>query len=361
MTVRTPRAGTAPALSRAPVPGLPRLHQLLLPTPFDVGSVQVYVFAEEPVTLIDTGVRSPESRAALAAGLDELGLGLEDIERVVLTHHHQDHLGQVASIRRAGADLELWVHEAEAPMIEHYSAERDENLEDNQRLFREHGVPEDLLARQAERVTGRMRRAASLCEPASVDRMLREGDRVPFKDFELEVLHAPGHTAGHLLLYEERSGTLLTGDHIMGDAVPYTVTYYLDAPPDPSDPLSRRPRFRGLVEYMRSLRSLRRQSFSTILPAHGGVITRPARAVEDALLFYEVRIQRLERGLRTLDAMGEHVTGWELWSALFPKADPVSEMRTRMLMVIGALDVLEQSGVCRTERRDDGVLVHRHA
>jgi len=357
MTVRTPRAGTA----SAPVPELPGLHLLLLPTPFSVGSVQVYVFTGEPVTLIDTGVKTPESRAALEAGLDGLGLGLEDIERVVVTHHHQDHLGQAQSLRDAGADLELWAHEAEASMIERYSVERDENLEENNRLFREYGVPEDLIDRQMERKLPQLREAERLCEATRVDRVVRDGDRIPFKDFELRVVHAPGHTAGHLLLLEEQSGTLLTGDHIMGDAVPYTVTYYLDVPPDPADPLARRPRFQGLVEYMRSLRSLRRQSPSTILPAHGGVITRPVRAIEDALLFYEVRIQRIERGLRTLAAMGEAVTAWELWRALFPKADPVTEMRTRMLMVIGAVDVLEQSGACRTSRRDDGTLVHLHA
>jgi len=173
-------------------------------------------------------------------------------------------------------------------------------------------------------------------------------------------VHAPGHTAGHLLLHEPRTGTLVTGDHIMGSAVPFTDNYYVDGPPDPADPLRRRPRFKGLPEYLRSLRELRRSSFHTILPAHGGVIERPDRAIEDALLFYEVRVQRIERGLRTLAAMRREVTAWEIWQALFPKADPLTQMRTRMLMVIGALDVLEAAGECVTTRRDDGVLLHRH-
>ena len=54
------------------------------------------------------------------------------------------------------------------------------------------------------------------------------------------------------------------------------------------------------------------------------------------------------------------MTGWDIWKALFPKADPVTQMRTRMLMVIGALDVLEQAVTCITTRRDDGVLLHHH-
>ena len=110
-----------------------------------------------------------------------------------------------------------------------------------------------------------------------------------------------------------------------------------------------------------SLRGLRPLAVSTILPAHGGVLSRPERAIGDALLFYDVRIQRIERGLRTLAAMGQDVTAWEIWKALFPKADPIRDMRNRMLMVIGALDVLEDRGECTTSRREDGVLVHRHS
>jgi len=347
-------------MRRAPVPELPTLHQIVLPTPWDVGPVQIYVVEGDPLTLIDTGVRSPDSWAALQAAFDTLGRGLDEVQRVVLTHYHGDHLGQVQSLRDHGADLEVWAHEAEVSMIEGFSAERDEHLEDTAALFREYGVPGDLLERQAEQARRHMREEPVLCEPTRVDRVVRHEDSIPFKDFALRVVHAPGHTAGHLLLHEPRTGTLVTGDHIMGSAVPFTDNYYVDGPPDPADPLRRRPRFKGLPEYLRSLRELRRSSFHTILPAHGGVIERPDRAIEDALLFYEVRVQRIERGLRTLAAMRREVTAWEIWQALFPKADPLTQMRTRMLMVIGALDVLEAAGECVTTRRDDGVLLHRH-
>jgi glyoxylase-like metal-dependent hydrolase (beta-lactamase superfamily II) len=359
-TVRTRVAGTAAEIHKAPVPELPQLHQIILPTPWDVGAVQIYAIEGDPFTLIDTGVRTRDSWAALSGALEALGRGVEDVGRVILTHYHGDHLGQVQSLRDAGAELVLWAHEAEAPMIEGFSPERNERIEDTRALFREYGVPEELLEEQEVRLRRHLRDAPPLCEAAAVDQLVHHGDAIPFKDFELEVIHAPGHTAGHLLLHEPRSGALVTGDHLMGSAVPYTDNYYVEGGPDPADPLRRRPRFKGLPRYLESLRRLRRQSFSTILPAHGGVLHRSDRAIEDAILFYEVRIQRIERGLRTLAAMGQEVTGWDIWKALFPKADPIDEMRTRMLMVIGALDVLEQNGTCVTNRRADGVLVHNH-
>ena len=59
--------------------------------------------------------------------------------------------------------------------------------------------------------------------------------------------------------------------------------------------------------------------------------------------------------------MGQEVTAWDVWRALFPDVDPVRGLKARMLMVIGALDVLEENGTCITTRRADGVLLHHHA
>lgn len=361
MSVPTRSARAELGLTTAPVPSLPEMYQLVLPTPWRVGSVQIYLIDGDPLTLVDTGVKSPPSRAALEAGLEARGRSIEQVRRVLLTHYHGDHLGQVASIRNAGADLELYAHADEVSMIEGFSPERNERIVEHAELFSEFGVDDETLRAQAAAVRARIDEAPILCEPTRVDRVLRDGDAIAFKRFELRVHHVPGHTAGHVVYEEPESGTLLTGDHVMGNAVPSTASYYTGELPEPGDPVRRRPRLRGLPLYLDSLRRLRRLDASTILPAHGGVLPRAGRAIDDALLFYDVRIQRIERGLRTLAAMGQDVTAWEIWRALFPKVDPVSEMRNRMLMVIGALDVLEDRGLCVTRRRDDGVLLHRHS
>lgn len=342
---------------RAPVPAVPSIHQLVLPTPWEVGPVQVYLVEGDPLTLIDTGVRSAESLGALETGLAALGHRVSDVRRIVLTHYHGDHLGQAQTIRAAGAGLEVFAHRAEVPMIESFSAERDENIDATNELFAEYGVPDDLIAKQTA-VRRRWLQDDPLCEATRVEHPVVEGDRIEAGGLSFEVIHAPGHTAGHLLLHEPESGVLVTGDHLMGDAVPFTDTYLLDEPPDPADPLRRRKRFRGLPAYFASLRRLRRRTFSAILPAHGGVIERPARAIEEATLFYEVRVQRVERALARLAENDRGVTAWEIWQQLFPKSDPVLQMRTRMLMVIGALDVLGDAGRVEVTREASGVLLH---
>jgi len=283
------------------------------------------------------------------------------VRRVIVTHYHTDHKGQIETLREAGADLEVWVHADDADDVERFSVEREERLDEGNALFSDHGAPAALLARQAERIRRDIARDEPLAKATRVDRRLRNGDRIPFKAFELEVLHAPGHTAGHLVLAEEASGTLLTGDHLMGNAVPFTESFYLADHPDPIDPLGRRPRFRGLPAYLASLRRLRARTHRTILPAHGGILDRPARVIDDALLFYQVRIQRVERAVARIASERGDASAWEVWQLLFPALDPDTQMRTRMVMVIGALDVLEDEGRVRPLRRRDGTIAFRPA
>lgn len=361
MSVRTPRrAGTEASLRRSPVPALPRLHQVVLPSPLALGSVQIHVVESDPLTLIDAGLDTPESLAALESVLDEIGAAVEDVRRVVLTHYHRDHMGLVQTLRDRGADLEVWAHVEDAPLIESFSLEACTRIDSSGELLCEYGVPGPVVEGQSERLRGWLREESPWCRATRVDRLLRGGERIPFKDFELEVIHAPGHTPGHILLHEPESGTLLTGDHLMVGTVPTIDTYYLDGPPDPADPLGRRPRFQGLAEYLRSTRALRGMSFSHLLSSQGVSVSTPERMIRDAILYYEVRVQQIERGLRRLDAMGQDVSGYELWLALFPSLDPLTEMRPRMPIVIGALDILEAAGKCRTHRGEDGVLLHRH-
>jgi len=355
-------SGVAARFERAPVADLPEVHLITLPTPWETDSVQVYLIESDPLTLVDCGLDDEPSHAAFAAALDALGYGVEDLRRIVLTHYHRDHLGQAQRLREAvGGDLEVWAHVDAAPMIEGFSPARDEDVEGMSELFLEYGVPTDVVARFADARRRKLATEPARCRATRVDRLLRDGDVVGFKDRSLEVIHSPGHTAGHLLLHHEPSRVLLSGDQILGGAVPNAETYYTDGMPDPADPLRRRPRFKGLLEYRRSLRRLRDRSFRAILPGYGGVIRRPDRAIREALLFYEVRIQRIERSLRSVSALGQAVTAYEIVRALSPETDLTSGMRTRLLTVIGALDVLEDEGPCVTERRSDGVLVHRHA
>jgi glyoxylase-like metal-dependent hydrolase (beta-lactamase superfamily II) len=355
----TPRSAPS-ALQRSPLPERPQIHSISLPLAWELESTQVYLIEDEPLTLIDTGTRLVSSLAVLEAGLDALGYGLADIERVVLTHGHRDHFGLVETLRERGARLECWVHEADAPVVEDFENVVRARLADATTLFRETGAPDEVLERiEGDRFHDLDENLAE-GQATRVDRVLREGDRVEWKRFAMRVLHSPGHTPGHLLLEDEQAGILFTGDQVMGPVVPRAETFYLSPLPDPSDVCQRRPRFKGLVELRRSLRRLRGRNDKWLLPGFGPPVRRAERAIRDTLLYYDVRLQRIERSLRHLSAMDQEVTAFDLRTALFPADESLERIRSQALLLIGVLDCLEADGLVTTRRRADGVLTHRH-
>src|SRR6478672_8255279 len=111
--------------------------RISLPTPFYIGAVNVYLIKEDPVTLIDTGPKTRDAIDALRAGLRANGLTTGDIQRIVLTHAHEDHCGLARSLRDEAKNAEVLVHDWE-------SGHRVGRLEDEQhrRLLKRAGVPE---------------------------------------------------------------------------------------------------------------------------------------------------------------------------------------------------------------------------
>src|ERR1041385_2977703 len=87
-----------------------RIVPISLPTPFYIGPVNVYLIAEDPLTIIDTGPKTKETIEALRAGLRKAGFLVSDLRRIVLTHAHEDHCGLAKSLRDEAKNAEVFVH-----------------------------------------------------------------------------------------------------------------------------------------------------------------------------------------------------------------------------------------------------------
>src|ERR687891_1137076 len=115
-----------------------RVIPISLPTPFYIGPVNVYLIAEDPITIIDTGPKTKATVDALRDGLRSAGFRVSDIRRIVLTHAHEDHCGLAKSLRDEAKNAEVFVHGWE-------TGHRMGRLEhdDSLRLLMRAGVPEE--------------------------------------------------------------------------------------------------------------------------------------------------------------------------------------------------------------------------
>jgi glyoxylase-like metal-dependent hydrolase (beta-lactamase superfamily II) len=213
------------------------------------------------VTLVDTGY--PGDRDRVLASLERIGRSPADVEAVVLTHAHPDHLGSAEHFRTERS-TPVWTHEAEAA---HARGERIEQ------------VSTSAVLRLAWRRDVRrwMRDAARL----KVTRAERLGEVTTFAEHVLDVpghpvaVHTPGHTSGHCVLHLPGRGVLLAGDALMTE-------HALVSAPGPQllpDFFHHEPE-----EARASLRRLVTLEAEAVVPGHGPVFRgSPAEAVEAAL------------------------------------------------------------------------------
>src|ERR1044072_6753295 len=87
-----------------------RVVPISVPTPFYIGPVNVYLIAEDPLTIIDTGPKTKDAIEALGAGRRKAGFLVSDLRRIVLTHAHEDHCALARSLRDEAKNAEVFVH-----------------------------------------------------------------------------------------------------------------------------------------------------------------------------------------------------------------------------------------------------------
>jgi glyoxylase-like metal-dependent hydrolase (beta-lactamase superfamily II) len=309
-------------------PKLP-FHRIVVPTPYAVGPANVYVITADPVTLIDCGPNTPATENALFLGLAELGLVPQQVARVVVTHGHPDHFGLVPRFQEL-AGARILVGELDIPKV----AQDRSLMMATGALLLQQGMPAEELVRIGEGG----RKLGGRPPPVVGAEPLHEADTLPFDGFELEVLHLPGHTAGHICLFHRQSGVLFSGDTLILHITPNPLLE-----PDPEDPSERR---RSLIEYVRSLERLAALPLSTVHPGHGEPIHDPHGLIE------AMRAHHRERADDLAGRLSERAkTGWQLALELFPNVGGFDNFLA-VSEVVAHMDLLVEDGRARAITRD---------
>jgi glyoxylase-like metal-dependent hydrolase (beta-lactamase superfamily II) len=274
-----------------------------VPTPFYIGPVNVYLIKEDPLTLIDTGPKTKEANEALREGLRRERIRIADIQRIVLTHAHEDHCGLARSLRDEAKNATVLVHDWESG----HRAGRLEHAEHRALLARA-GVPNEEIERM-RRLYETVRMYADSFEDHEYESLEDEAE-LEFASGSLRILHTPGHTPGSCSFLREADRTIIAGDCVLKRITPNPVLS-----PDPIDP-SRR--FPSLAEYMVSLARLRSFAPTFVYGGHG-----------DPVHDYEELFNRYLRAIRERQALvikllpKSGATAWDISRELFPETDDV--------------------------------------
>src|SRR5258708_5961517 len=160
-----------------------------------LGVVNVFVVEDEGLTLIDTGFKGSADK--IFAALKKGGKDPGDIRRIILTHAHSDHSGSVAEIKKR-LNVPVWAHVEDAGLIEQGIAGR-------QPMDLSPGIINWLVYHLV------IKGAGNTIEAVRVDRQLRDHEGLPIAG-GIQVIHTPGHSAGHIALHVKNEGLLIAAD-----------------------------------------------------------------------------------------------------------------------------------------------------
>ncbi len=308
-----------------------RIVPISLPTPFYIGPVNVYLIAEDPITLIDTGPKTKEAREALLDGLRKARIRVADIRRIVLTHAHEDHCGLARSLRDEAKDAVVLVHGWE-------SGHRVGRLEyqEHRTLLERAGVTPDEIESMRKVYEGVRQYADSFADGEYGE--LHDEEELEFDSGALRVVHTPGHTPGSCSFVREADRTIIAGDCVLKRVTPNPILS-----PDPIDPSKR---FASLAEYLVSLARLRTFAPTLVHGGHGA----PVHDFEELFNRYFRAIR--ERQAEVIQLVPKSgTTAFEVARQMFPAADDVH----RFLAVseaVAHLDLAHSEGKIAVELAD---------
>ncbi len=239
---------------------LPNLYCIPLPLPRNpLKEINCYVLTSKDRNLIiDTGMNRPACREAMDAGLHELGIDMEKTD-IIATHFHADHQGQVFYLLKNGSKAYMGAldaaflmsgatpHARRVPIVAYASKS---------------GIPEDVLLETRQNHPG-----LKYGPQRSVAYIpIREGDVFEVGDYSLKAIETPGHSRGHICLYEPEKKILFSGDHVLGDITPNIPAWN-----DVDDPLG---------DYIASLKKVYELDVALCLPGH----RTPVKCFKDRIL-----------------------------------------------------------------------------
>jgi len=314
------------------------VHCLAVPTPFAVGRVNCYLIEDDPLTLVDAGPNSGTSLTVLEAVLAEHGRRVEELERIVITHQHIDHIGLVDIIaKRSGA--EVCALDRLAPWLAGYKREMEENDRFSAEIMVRNGIPQDVvIALRAVSASFRGWGAA-----AHVTRTLHGGELLQFANRSWRALHRPGHSPSDTVFHDEASGELFGGDHL----IKHISSNPLISRPLPGDPATERPR--ALMTYLDSLRATREMDLSLVLAGHGDPIEDHRALIDERFRMHERRAEKLY-GLIAERPRNAYELAQAMWGNV-----AVTQAYLTLSEVLGHVDLLLDEGRV-AERESDGVV-----
>ena len=261
---------------------IPGIYQLPLPLPnkMSPGSINVYLIkGRDGCLLVDTGWNTSEAFDCLESELAQIGVSFNDIIQIIVTHIHPDHYGLIGRLKElSGARLAL--HHLERDLIQSRYINMEGLMKELEHFLHSNGVVIEELP-ELQQASAKM---VKFVTPAPSDVTLKGGEIIRLEPFRFKVIWTPGHSPGHICLYEPEQKILIAGDHILPTITPNVGLH----PQSGSSPLN---------DYLSSLDKVSKLDVSLILPGHEDVFSGLKSRIRELIKHHERRNSEILKAL----------------------------------------------------------------
>lgn len=245
------------------------IYRKIIPLPNNpLREINAYIITGDKNLLIDTGFNRPECEEALNDAFRELNIDAADL---FITHLHSDHCGLICKFAKETSII--FAGETDGELINFEAGNLYWHMLDD--LFIKYGFPKADFGRNTDIHPGR-----KYCHEGRVDfTYIAEGDVLKYGGYELQVIATPGHTPGHMCLYDAKKKILFCGDHILGTITP-NICIELSC----ENPLQ---------DYLESLAKIEKLEVNLLLTAHGTPVTNMYARIKELYKHHKERLEEV--------------------------------------------------------------------
>lgn len=314
------------------LPGLYRMEIRLPKSPLKATNSYL-IRGKDRCFVVDTGFNRGECRQDMLDSLRYLGVDPGQADFFV-THLHADHLGLAGDM--AGTGSRVYFNRRELYLAYPHESYWEQRKQD----FKSHGFTEGEISKAMDRHPGRI---FGLQRPVDFT-VVEDGDSLTIGPYSFRCVQTPGHTPGHMCLYEVRHRVFLGGDHILGDITPNITNW-----PGTVD---------SLGQYLESLDKVYRLEVAMLLPGHRSILTDHRKRIDELKAHHSARLQEVTSALQEGDKSAFDVAPRVTWDIEFRSWEsfPPTQKVFAVGEVLAHLEYLEERGRVR-RRFDDGRVI----
>jgi glyoxylase-like metal-dependent hydrolase (beta-lactamase superfamily II) len=308
---------------------LPSLYRIKVPLPGSpLKATNSYAIkGAERSLIIDTGWNREDCLAALVSGLKECGVNFKKAD-FFITHMHADHSGLVSAL--AGEEARIYFGWADAAIMKSTAPGHWEEQTD---FARRCGFPGDELEKALGGHPGRRYNPGTSLNLS----VAKEGDTISIRDYLFQCIETPGHTEGHVCLYEPNKKIFLCGDHILVNITPNITLNSEERNP--------------LKEYLMSLDKVYDLDVELVLPGHRSIFRNHKKRIRELKQHHQTRLNEVISILRNGKQNVFQIASQMTWDISYRSWDlfPPSQKWFAFGEAMAHLKYLEEEGKVRRE------------